>query len=200
VPIRYSLLTIAAQRLSRGALARYAGVMTVVASINPQIVEALYVEALVLSDAARSGFDALRQQGSGSGHTLHAVAGDALPGRATGAAPGGANDVEVTCEALRTTTRVMHCLAWVLNQRAWLAGQITATQLRSHGRLVSHFPASDPAVVARLPADLAALVDQSECLYHRIDRLDTAWRGDRAVAGGAIDRLRHRLEHTRHSA
>jgi regulator of CtrA degradation len=189
-----------ARRLSRGALARYAAAMTLVASINPHIVEALYVEALVLSDAARSGFDALRQHGSGGGHTLHAVAGDGLPGRAAPAAPFDTSDVEVTCEALRTTTRVMHCLAWVLNHRAWFAGQITATQLRSHGRLASHFPASDPAVVARLPADLAEIVTQSERLYRRIDRLDAAWRGERSSAGGAIDRLRQRLEHTRHSA
>jgi regulator of CtrA degradation len=186
--------------LSSGLLARYAAAMTEVASINPRIVEALYVEALVLSDAARSGFDALRRNDAAGQPTLHAVAGDGPPERAASAAPALAGDVEVTCEALRTTTRVMHCLAWLLNHRAWFAGQITAAQLRSHGRLVGHFPASDPAVVARLPGDLADLVEQSERLYHRIDRLDAAWRGDRRAASGAIDRLRQRLDHTRHSA
>ena len=181
-------------------LARYALAMTEVASINPRIVEALYVEALVLSDAARSGFDALRRNETLGAATLHAVAGDGLPERSAGAAPALDGDVEVTCEALRTTTRVMHCLAWLLNHRAWFAGQITAAQLRSHGRLVDHFPASDPAVVARLPRDLADLVEQSERLYRRIDRLDTAWRGDRRAVSGAIDRLRQRLDHTRHLA
>ena len=102
-------------------------------------------------------------------------------------------DVEVTCEALRTTTRVMHCLAWLLNHRAWFAGQISASQLRRHGRLISHFPASDPAVVARLPEELADFVHQSERLYARILRLEAAWRNDRPASPSAIDRLRDRL-------
>jgi len=174
--------------------------MTIVANINPRIVEALYIEALVLSDAARSGFDDLRQMHTGYLHTLYAVAGEGVPERMTNAAKVDAGNVEVTCEALRTTTRVMHCLAWLLNHRAWFAGQITAPQLRSYGRLVSHFPASDRAVIARLPRELADLVDQSERLYVRIERLEAAWRNDRATAPGAIERLRQRLGSTQQSA
>lgn len=164
--------------------------MTGMATINSRIVEALYVEALVLSDAARGGFDALRDMASAQTHTLYAVAPDLRPDHAV--CP---EDVEVTCEALRTTTRVMHCLAWLLNHRAWFAGQISAGQLRRHGRLISHFPASDPAVVGRLPADLADLVHQSERLYARIQRLEAAWRDDRPTQPGAIERLRDRLAH-----
>ena len=162
--------------------------MTGVTTINSRIVEALYIEALVLSDGARGGFDALRAIGTGPGPMLYAVAPDSR--RADPICP---EDVEVTCEALRTTTRVMHCLAWLLNHRAWFAGQISASQLRRHGRLISHFPASDPAVVARLPEELADFVHQSERLYARILRLEAAWRNDRPASPSAIDRLRDRL-------
>jgi regulator of CtrA degradation len=158
-------------------------------SINARIIEALYIDALVLSDAARGGFDELRDAGSSPVRALSAVAPDRAPQQQIGP-----EHVEVTCEALRTTTRVMHCLAWLLNHRAWYAGQISAGQLRRHGRLISHFPASDPAVVDRLPAELADLVRQSERLYARILRLEAAWRSDRPVTPGALDRLRERLQ------
>lgn len=145
--------------------------MNPVPSINARIIESLYVEALVLSDDVRSRFDAVR----------HADAG------ADSAA------VETMCEALRTNTRVMHCLAWLLNQRAWFAGEITAAQLRRHGRLVCHFPASDPRIIARLPADLAELVAESERLHARIARLEQAWQAERPAPGGAVVRMHARL-------
>jgi regulator of CtrA degradation len=155
-----------------------------VTSINPRVVEALYVEALVLADAARGRFDELRQTAGARGRAVIKIA----PDRRIGP-----DDVEVMCEALRTTTRVMHCLAWLLNHRAWFAGEISAVQLRRHGRLISHFPASDPTIVDRLPEDLADLVHDSERLYARIQRLETAWRAERTAAPGAIERLRDRL-------
>lgn len=150
--------------------------MTALPSINSRIVEALYIEALVLADAARSRFDELRAN--------HATHSDSDP-----------DGIELTCEALRTTTRVMHCLAWLLNHRAWFAGQLNAGQLRRHGRLITHFPASDSSIVARLPEDLAALVHESERLYARIQRLEQAWRSEIPPVPGAIERLRDRLAH-----
>lgn len=151
--------------------------MTGLASINAHLVEALYAETLVLADAVRGGFDAMRH--------AHPAPGDG------GAVDGSA--VEFACEGLRTTTRLMHCLAWLLNHRAWFAGEISAVQLRRHGRLVSHYPASDPAIVARLPAPLAGFVQHSERLYARLQRLDAAWRGALPAPVGAIERLRERL-------
>jgi len=147
--------------------------MTSIPSINPRIVEALYIEALVLADAARARFDELREDAG-----------------KTQSEPDG---IELTCEALRTTTRVMHCLAWLLNHRAWFAGQLNAGQLRRHGRLITHFPASDAAIVSRLPEDLAGLVHESERLYARIQRLEQAWRTEIPPVPGAIERLRDRL-------
>lgn len=162
--------------------------MNEVLSINSRLVESLYVEALVLSDAARSGFDALRDEVGTRSPGVVAISQSFATDRLR--AP---DTVEVTCEALRTTTRVMHCLAWLLNQRAWFAGQISTAQLRRHGRLISHFPASDQTVVDRLPDDLAQIVHHSERLYARIERLDLAWRSDRLANPGAIERLRDRL-------
>ena len=150
--------------------------MAGLADINPRVIEALYVETLALADAARARFEDLR----------NAIR--PAPGRVDSA-----EDVELSCEALRTTTRVMHCLAWLLNHRAWFAGQISTVQLRRHGRLITHFPASDAAIVRRLPPDLAALVEQSERLYARIQRLEEAWRESGTTRNGAIERLRMRL-------
>ena len=167
-------------------------VMNGVANINPRVVEALYTEALVLADAARAGFDEMRAGAAGHWGVEQGAAAEPvrLAAQHLAETP---DDVELACEALRTTTRVMHCLAWLLNHRAWFAGQISTVQLRRHGRLISHFPVSDPAIVRRLPDDLADLVVQSERLYARIQRLEMAWRGSGAAASGAIERLRNRL-------
>ncbi len=158
--------------------------MIPVASINPRVVEALYIEALVLSDASRERFDQLRQA---AGVRVRLADGSVIDQQVS------PDDVEMMCEALRTTTRVMHCLAWLLNHRAWFAGEISATQLRRHGRLVTHFPESDPKIVGRLPADLGALIGESEQLYARIQRLEDAWRDERPPQKAAIDTLRDRL-------
>jgi regulator of CtrA degradation len=141
--------------------------MAVPADINPRIVDSLYCDALVLADELRARF-ALR--GGGGEQALS----------------------HFSCEGLRATTRTMHCLAWLLNTRAYFAGEISEFQLRRHGRLPAALPASDPAT---LPPEAARLVVESERLYARIARLEHAWRRrDAAVSGpSAIERLRERL-------
>ena len=146
-------------------------------SINPRIVEALYAETLVLADDVRSVFDSARRQGEKLG----------------------ADDlarVALSCEALRTTTRVMHCLAWLLNHRAYFAGELSEIQLRRHGRLVTSVSPSDLDNCALLTPEMLALVHESERIYARIDRLERAWRGSDKQGGdqpSAIERLRQRL-------
>ena len=96
-------------------------------SINARIVEGLYCEALVLSDEVRDAFDMSRQAANSNN-------GDDDLAR-----------VALSCEALRTTTRMMHALAWLLNQRAYLSGEISEFQLRRHGRLAGESAAAaDP--------------------------------------------------------
>jgi len=168
--------------LSGGWRWAYALRMALVPNLNPRIIEALYAEALVLSEEARAVFDRLRQ-----GHDRRALV--------------GANDdpdadlahVQMSCEALRTTTRIMHCLAWLLNHRAYFAGELSELQLRRHGRLIANFPMSDPLLALALPADAQRCVQDSERLYARIQRLENAWRGVAERPGNAIERLRHRL-------
>src|SRR5690606_7897559 len=64
------------------------------ADLSPTIVDALYCEALVLADEARSAFD--------------------LSGRLTRAAEDeDLARIALSCEALRTTTRMMHAIAWL---------------------------------------------------------------------------------------
>ena len=160
----------------------YALIMALMPNLNPRIIEALYAEALVLSEEARGVFDRLRQ-----GHDRRALV--------------GANDdpdadlahVQVSCEALRTTTRIMHCLAWLLNHRAYFAGELSELQLRRHGRLIANFPLSDPVQALALPAEAQRCVQESERLYARVQRLEREWRGDVEMAGSAVERLRQRL-------
>lgn len=141
--------------------------MPVPADINPRIVDALYGEALLLADELRSRF----------GGEFRAE-GDA------------AADVALTCESLRATTRTMHCLAWLLNHRAYFAGEISEFQLRRHGRLPPGVPSGD---LARLPEDAARLMRISERLFARVERLEKAWRRNGCEGPSAIERLRERL-------
>jgi regulator of CtrA degradation len=156
--------------------------MALTPNLNPRIIEALYAEALVLAEEVRGVFDKLRK-----GHDQRMLV--------------GANDdpeadllhLQLSCEALRTTTRIMHCLAWLLNHRAYFAGELSEIQLRRHGRLVANFPLSDALQVLALPSEAQRCVHESERLYARIQRLEGAWRGNPHVAGSAIERLRQRL-------
>ncbi|QPC99243.1 DUF1465 family protein [Qipengyuania soli] len=123
--------------------------------ISEEIVEDLYAEALVLADDVRAVFDLrLGAESTGSDDLLR---------------------VALSIEGLRTTTRVMHVLAWLLNQRAYYSGELTETQLRRHGALPEE-RTSDPDNIAMLEPETQALIRESEELHARVARLDRAWR------------------------
>lgn len=148
--------------------------MTETANLSPTIIESLYCEALELADEARAVFD--------------------LPGRLD--LLGEDKDlarVTLSCEALRTTTRMMHAIAWLLNQRAYFAGDLSEFQLRQHGRLPSAQPPSSPEQLAILGLETQELIRRSERFHARIARLDSAWREWFAMHPSAIHRLRDRL-------
>lgn len=151
--------------------------MAILPSLNPRIVEALYAEALGLAETVRLRFERLRHETA-----LQADADNEDLQR-----------VQISCEALRTTTRVMHCLAWLLNHRAHFAGELSELQLRRHGRLIANFPASEAGIVETLPDDVQVLVRESERLYQRIQRLETSWRKQGLTGDSAVRRLRERL-------
>lgn len=143
--------------------------------ISARIVETLYSEALVLSDEVRAAF--------------------ALSGRIT---PEDAEEdlarIALSSEGLRTTTRMMHAVAWLLNHRAFLMGELTEFQLRRYGKLAADPRKSDPEHLALLAPDVRALVATTVRFHARLRRLDETWRRDVPAAPGAIERLRARIE------
>lgn len=153
--------------------------MTGPTDINPHIVEALYNEALLLADEVRGAFDL-------SGR-LDAASVDEDLAR-----------IALSCEALRTTTRMMHVIAWLLNQRAFFKGEISQLQLRRHGRLPHRSARSDPSHLSMLDPALRGLIATTERLYARIERLDGAWQDNFRMEPTAIARLRERFGQRRH--
>jgi regulator of CtrA degradation len=143
--------------------------------LNPTIVEALYAEALELSDTVRATFD--------------------LSNRLSLARPSQDQaSVALSCEALRTTTRMMHAIAWLLNQRAYFAGELSEFQLRRRGRLPRPVhDATSEAQLMKLDPALIDLIDHTRRFYARIERLDLAWRERFSMHPAAIHRLRERL-------
>ena len=148
--------------------------MAETADLSPTIVDALYGEALTLADEARAVFD--------------------LSGRLTAASE---NEdlarIALSCEALRTTTRMMHAIAWLLNQRAYFAGELSEFQLRRHGRLPPPQPDTPSGQMALLSPEVEDLIERTRRFYARIERLDMAWRNHFAMHPAAIHRLRERL-------
>jgi len=148
--------------------------MTPTANINPRIVEGLYCEALTLSDEVRAAFD--------------------LSGRieATGTSEDAAR-IALSCEALRTTSRMMHAVAWLLNHRAFFMGELSQFQLRRYGRLAPDFPEADPERMALIDPGTRELITATEHFYARLLRLDRGWREAETTQPRALDRLRERL-------
>ena len=98
----------------------------------------------------------------------------------------------LSVEGLRTTTRIMHVLAWLLNQRAYYASELSEFQLRRYGTLPPDRP-SDPVNLAQLDRSTQALIAASEAIHARISRLDRAWREGFRLRPSAVHSLRERI-------
>jgi regulator of CtrA degradation len=120
--------------------------------ITSRLIDALYTEAMLLADEARSYFD------------------DA--GRDDRAALDPFVRVGFACESLKVTTRVMHIVAWLLTQRAIDSGEIPMRPGHRPERRLGNAQDSDPAVVTQLPAEAQRLINASADLYARIKRID----------------------------
>lgn len=142
------------------------------ASINPRIIEGLYCEALVLSDEVRSAF-------------IPATEGSkpALPDEVA---------LAMSCEGLRTTTRMMQAVAWLLNHRAYLAGNLSELQLRRYGKL-HPCPEAGSDRLAPLDPAIRDLIRATELFYARLMRLDEGWRAEEVPAQDNIFSLQRRL-------
>ncbi|MCB2079905.1 MAG: DUF1465 family protein [Novosphingobium sp.] len=144
-------------------------------TINPRIVEGLYCEALVLADEVRSAFT-MPEAANESGLDEDLVR------------------VAMSCEALKTTTRMMHCIAWLLNHRAYCMGELSEFQLMRYGRLPSDTQSSDAEQLALLEPATRRLVRTTERFHARLKRLDKTWRQRDPNMPSAIASLRARVE------
>ena len=140
--------------------------------LNRTIVEDLYCEALMLADEVRSIFDLTPVRDTGDRADQLRLA--------------------LSVEGLRTTTRVMHVLAWLLNHRAYFAGELSEFQLRRHSKLPNDRP-PEPQNLAMLKPETQDLVLASQRLHLRIARLDAEWRERDTARPSAILQLRERL-------
>jgi regulator of CtrA degradation len=149
--------------------------MTHATNLSRPIVEALYSEALVLADEVRAVFARAPHEPEIGDDTMSRLA--------------------LSTEGLKTTTRVMHILAWLLNQRAFFSGELSEQQVRLHGTLPADRPADEKALAVLEPAT-RDLIAESEQLHKRIARLDAAWRSGFEMASPARaihSRLERRL-------
>jgi regulator of CtrA degradation len=116
--------------------------------LTPKLLDSLYTEAMLLADEARSYFD------------RDHMARDLSP----------EISVAFSCESLKVTTRLMHSIAWLLNQKAFRAGELSQSDAASDTRQLGYAPASDSFQVARFPQEAQSLVAASEDLYFRLQR------------------------------
>ncbi|WP_066648918.1 MULTISPECIES: DUF1465 family protein [Sphingomonas] len=128
------------------------GTEQVSSRLHRRLVDALYVEAMLLADEARAYFD----EG----------------GREDREALGPMERVAYSCESLKVTTRLMHVIAWLLTQRAVDAGEMSRTDALDPSRRLGAPPHSDPEVIASMPPQTRALVRASIDLFRRTARLD----------------------------
>jgi regulator of CtrA degradation len=148
--------------------------MAQTADLSATIVDALYSEALELADEVRSAFDL-------SGRLAFASEDEDLA------------RVALSCEALRTTTRMMHAIAWLLNQRAFLSGELSEFQLRRHGGLTPEKSPVPSEHLDRLAPEFVELIGRTLRFHARIERLDRDWRARFEMQPAAVHRLRERL-------
>jgi regulator of CtrA degradation len=114
--------------------------------ITPKLVDGLYTEAMVLADEARSYFDSDRARRISPAEVA----------------------VAFSCESLKVTTRLMHVIAWLLNQKARRAGELSDDAAAEE---LGYAPATDSYWVDDLPAEARALILASEDLYYRVQRV-----------------------------
>lgn len=116
--------------------------------LTPKLLDSLYTEAMVLADEARYYFDRDQMEGNMSPEI----------------------SVAFSCESLKVTTRLMHSIAWLLNQKAVRAGEVPYEEGVFYE--LGYAPASDAFQVQRFPNEAQSLIAASEDLYYRLHRFN----------------------------
>ena len=127
--------------------------------LTPKLLDALYTEAMLLADEARSYFD--RDQ----------LAGNLSP----------EISVAFSCESLKVTTRLMHSIAWLLSQKAVRAGELSQNDADGDTRDLGYAPASDSFQTSRFSQEAQLLIAASEDLYFRLQRISGKMRDQNVV-------------------
>ena len=133
--------------------------------ITPRLVDALYVEAMLLADEARAYFDDV---GKGERLLLDPFV-----------------RVGFACESLKVTTRIMHIVAWLLTQRAIETGELHQVEGRRPERRLGNATASEPKVIEQMPPAAQRLIHASSDLYARVQRLDEGQLDDEPMQSPA---------------
>jgi regulator of CtrA degradation len=120
------------------------------AAVTAKLINALYVEAMVLADEARAYFDLHSRDSRNQMTPLQRVG--------------------FSCESLKVTTRLMHVVAWLLTQRA-MAENAPSLDASSQQRL-ANVAQSDNDVMKQLPQEARQLVAASIELYGRVKWLE----------------------------
>ena len=138
--------------------------------LTPKLIDALYTEAMVLADEARSYFE------SGRFHEE--------------SDPDDRLAVSFSCESLKVTTRLMHCIAWLLNQKALHSGELSAGEAWNRDRVLGCAPDTDQAMTDRFPEEARQIVMASEELFQRLHRLSTNMEREMAAESAVQDMFR----------
>jgi len=142
--------------------------------ITSRLVDALYTEAMLLADEARSYFDDVGREERSSLHPFARVG--------------------FACESLKVTTRIMHIVAWLLTQRAIESGEIPLREGRRAERRLGNAADSDQSVVVQLPDAAQRLINASSDLYARVKRIDEGNGAESDVPQSPARALMGRLE------
>jgi regulator of CtrA degradation len=132
----------------------------VAASLFRAQVENLYVEAMVLADEAYAALASGREVSDSDFASGERIA--------------------LACESLKTTTRLMHVIAWLLHQRALIAGEPGASEKDSAAQLGNAL-AADTSLCRHFDPLVQRIVRDSERLFDRVKRLDSEWRTQRRI-------------------
>lgn len=123
-----------------------------VRQIDEQIIDGLYIEAVVLADEARAYFDFQHRTDRSEIDRY---------GR-----------LDYACESLKISTRIMHSIAWLLIQRAVLTGELPESARLESKHQLGMAQDTDPLVRAKLSPEMEGLILISEDLYNRVARLE----------------------------
>ncbi|VWX59042.1 DUF1465 family protein [Sphingorhabdus sp. 109] len=143
------------------------------ALLTTRLIDALYTEAMLLADESRSYFESGRFQEESDPDNLLAVS--------------------FSCESLKVTTRLMHCIAWLLNQKALQSGELSEAEAWNRDRSLGQAPVTDQALVESFPVEARQIIMASEELFQRLLRLSGRMNQDKE-AESAVQNMFRRLQ------